>query len=186
MPTELSRLESVLFVASKPLTLKRLAETVGLSAEETLEHLRRLQERYRSDDSGLSLLEAGDEWQLVSLPDNRDVTERFVKDELAGELTKAQLETLTVIAYAGPISKPELEQIRGVNCALIIRNLLMRGLIKEGDEGLLPTYTVTIDYLRHIGMESVTDLPRYEELHNHTYLHQALEKEVVQAPEPNP
>jgi len=84
-------------------------------------------------------------------------------------LTRPQLETLTVVAYCGPITKPELEQLRGVNCALILRNLMMRGLVKEVEDvtNFLPTFEVTMDYLRHLGINSLNELPDYDKLHKH-------------------
>ncbi len=172
----ISQIESILFVASKPLGLKKIAK--AMDAEETMvtDALQSLKMKYNSQNSGVSLLQNNDEWQLVSNPENRTVAEKFLKAEVSGELTRPQLETLTVISYCGPITKPELEQIRGVNCALILRNLLMRGLIKENEDStnLLPTYEVTMDYLRHLGINSLAELPDYETLHNHEYVMKIL------------
>lgn len=167
-----SQLESILFVASKPLGSKKLLKALNVSAEDLRAALEDLRAKYNNPESGIMLLQNNDEWQLVASADNQAVTENFVKAEVSGELTRPQLETLTVISYCGPITKPELEQIRGVNCALILRNLMMRGLVKEQDNAanLLPTYEVTMDYLRHLGLNSLTDLPDYATLHNHEYL----------------
>lgn len=171
-----SQLEAVLFVASKPLTTKKLCEATGDASEAVLETLESLAQKYAGEDSGVHLVHAGEEWQLVTNPAERSIAERFMKAEISGELTKPQLETLTVISYCSPITRPELEQIRGVNCSLILRNLLMRGLIKESDEltALVPTYTITVDYLRSLGLSRVEDLPRYAELHNHEFVARAL------------
>lgn len=136
--------------------------------------LQTLSEKYNRE-SGVVLVNNNDEWQLVSNADLKAVTEKFVKAEISGELTKAQLEALTVVAYCGPITKPELEQLRGVNCSLILRNLMMRGLVKEVDgDGLFPSYEVTMDYVRHLGLTSLSELPEYAELHNHSFVTQAL------------
>jgi segregation and condensation protein B len=106
---------------------------------------------------------------MVSNPDNREAAENFLKAEVSGELTRPQLETLTVISYCGPITKPELEQIRGVNCSLILRNLLLRGLVKEMEDpaNLLPTYEATMEYIRHLGLNNLRELPDYDKLHGH-------------------
>jgi segregation and condensation protein B len=170
-----SQLESILFVASKPLAVSKMAKVV--QADEATVHtaLQELKVRYSGPEAGIVLLENGSDWQMVSNPDNTAVTEKFVKAEISGELTKAQLETLTVISYCGPITKPELEQLRGVNCSLILRNLMMRGLVKENEgDGLLPTFEVTMDYVRHLGLSSITELPDYAELHQHGYITNAL------------
>ena len=169
MSSNLSKLESILFVASKPLSLKKIANTLGVSEDKTRMDLKDLKLKYNNKESGIVLLENGNEWQMAASPDNKEAAESFLKAEVAGELTRPQLETLTVISYCGPITKPELEQIRGVNCSLIIRNLMLRGLVKgkEDEASLLPTYEVTMDYLRHLGLNSLHKLPDYEQLHNH-------------------
>lgn len=167
-----SHIESILFVASKPLSVKKLAKALDVSAEAVLSAVTELRVKYNSENSGVVIVENNDEYQMVANPDNREAAESFIKAEVSGELTRPQLETLTVISYCGPITKPELEQIRGVNCALILRNLMMRGLVKERDDAinLLPTYEVTMEYLRHLGLNSLNDLPDYTTLHNHAYL----------------
>ncbi len=167
-----SKLESVLFVASKPVAIKKLASVLKVNQEELLEDLTGLQQKYNQEDSGIVILKNNDEWQMVSSPDNKEEAENFMKAEVSGELTKPQLETLTVVSYCGPITKPELEQIRGVNCGLILRNLMLRGLVKENEDSvsLLPTYEVTMEYLRHLGVNSLEELPDYAQLHNHPYI----------------
>lgn len=171
-----SQLESILFVASKPLSAKKIAKVLTVDEAEVVEALEKLFEKYTAEQSGIVLLRNNDEWQLVSNPENREVTENFVKAEVAGELTRPQLETLTVISYCGPITKPELEQIRGVNCSLILRNLMMRGLVQEAEDpkNLLPTYEVTMEYLRHLGLRHAQELPEYQELHKHEYIIKTL------------
>lgn len=167
-----SQLESILFVASKPLSFVRLAKALNAPAEELGQALELLENKYNIEVSGVRLLKNNDEYQLVSSSENREFTEEFLKAEISGELTRPQLETLTVISYCGPITKPELEQIRGVNCSLILRNLLMRGLVKETEDAtaLIPAYQVTMEYVRHLGLDSVEELPNYQELHRHEYI----------------
>ncbi|MCX6781945.1 MAG: SMC-Scp complex subunit ScpB [Candidatus Magasanikbacteria bacterium] len=172
----ISQIETILFVASKPLSLKKIAKSLDVAEAAVGEALLSIAGKYNTGDSGVMLLQNNDEWQMISNPDNRTAAEKFLKAEVSGELTRPQLETLTVISYCGPITKPELEQIRGVNCALIIRNLLMRGLVKENEDAanLLPTFEVTMDYLRHLGLSTLAELPDYETLHNHEYVMKIL------------
>ena len=167
-----SKLESVLFVASKPVATKKLASVLKVDEKEVLEALQILQDKYNQPDFGIVILKNNDEWQMVASPDNREESENFMKAEVSGELTRPQLETLTVISYCGPITKPELEQIRGVNCGLILRNLMLRGLVKENEDtsSLLPSYETTMEYLRHMGINKLEDLPDYAQLHNHPYI----------------
>ena len=169
MPSLLSKLESILFVASKPLAVKKLIKVLGVEENDINIELENLRTKYNTQDSGIILIQNNNEWQMVSNPDNREAAENFLKAEVSGELTRPQLETLTVVAYCGPITKPELEQLRGVNCALILRNLMMRGLVKEVEDvtNFLPTFEVTMDYLRHLGINSLNELPDYDKLHKH-------------------
>jgi len=168
----LSKLETILFVASKPLGIKKLSKALNIGENEILSALNELREKYNTANSGIIIVQNSDEWQMVSNPDNREAAENFLKAEVSGELTRPQLETLTVISYCGPITKPELEQIRGVNCSLILRNLLMRGLVKEVEDpkNLLPTFEVAMDYLRHLGLNNLSELPDYDKLHNHEHI----------------
>jgi len=173
-----SQLESILFVASKPISLKKMAKVLNASPDEILAALENLRLKFNQPESGMLLLQNNDEWQMATNPDNKEVSENFIKAEVTEELTRPQLETLTVIAYCGPITKPELETIRGVNCSLIIRNLLLRGLVKETENpaGLLPAFEVTMDFLCHLGLSSLSELPQYEELHKHEHITLVLEE----------
>lgn len=170
--TIVSKIESILFVASKPLTAKKIAAVLSVPMPEVEEALQVLQTKYNVENAGIVLLKNNDEYQMVSSPENKEAAKNFMKAEISGELTRPQLETLTVVSYCGPITKPELEQIRGVNCGIILRNLMMRGLVKENDDttNLLPAYEVTMEYLRHMGINSLEELPNYTELHNHPYI----------------
>ncbi|MBP6859347.1 MAG: SMC-Scp complex subunit ScpB [Candidatus Magasanikbacteria bacterium] len=167
-----SNIESILFVASKPLGAKKIASVLAIKENEVAESLVAIQAKYNTPDSGVVIIQNNNEWQMVSNPENREASENFMKAEISGELTRPQLETLTVVSYCGPITKPELEQIRGVNCGVILRNLMLRGLVKENEDAnnLLPAYEVTMEYLRHMGIQSLQELPDYSELHAHPYI----------------
>src|SRR5689334_13393494 len=119
-----SQIESLLLVATRPLSLKRLGELTNRSVEEVTTAVEALSQKYNTDDSGLQVLRHAGSVQLVTSPLNSKVVTDFLKEEQAGELTRPSLETLTIIAYRGPISKIQLDTIRGVNCALILRNLM--------------------------------------------------------------
>jgi segregation and condensation protein B len=183
MSALISKIESILFVASKPLTVKKIAKALAVEDGLVENEMKLLQQKYEGSSSGIILFQTNSEFQLVAHPDNRSLAEQFVKAEISGELTRPQLETLTVISYCGPITKPEIEQIRGVNCSLILRNLLIRGLVKEvgSENNLLPSYEVTMDYLQHLGISSLSELPEYETLHNHEFVSNTLNQIVEEA-----
>ncbi|MEK7065165.1 MAG: SMC-Scp complex subunit ScpB, partial [Patescibacteria group bacterium] len=155
--TILSQIESILFVASAPLSVRQLAQAVKVKEDEVKLALADLQAKYNLPESGIHLVQVDDKAQMATNPENAGVVDLFIKQEAVGELTRAQLETLTVVAYRGPITRPELEQIRGVNCALILRNLLIRGLVEEEEktDKLLPTYVLSMEAMRHLGIASV-------------------------------
>lgn len=173
----LSQIESILFVASRPMSFKEMAKLVQKSIVDVKEALEVLKAKYNQEASGIRVLTEGDQAQMSTNPENIVTVNQFVKDEVTGELTKAQLETLTIIAYRSPVTRPELEQIRGVNCALILRNLLIRGLIeeKEDENKILPVYFLSFEALRHLGINSTKELPDYETLHSHEFIQKILE-----------
>ncbi len=162
----ISHIESLLFTSAKPLSLAQLVKLTSSTKKEVAEVLGTLKEKYSAKESGIALLETGTQVQLVSAPKNASLVRKLLKDDMTGELTRPSLETLTVIAYRGPITKAAIEEIRGVNCSLIIRNLLIRGLIEEekGEEAL--QYRITTEFLRYLGVSQVSELPDYEELHS--------------------
>ncbi|MBI2484863.1 SMC-Scp complex subunit ScpB [Candidatus Uhrbacteria bacterium] len=158
-----SRLEAVLFAVAKPLSRAQLARALGCTKEEVGGALTELVSRCHATDAGVCVLETGEDVQLVSNPAYASDLEQFVKQDAASELTRPALETLTVIAYRGPMTKPEIEQVRGVNCTLILRHLLMRDMVVEepNEQKMQPTYRVSPTLLRHLGCTSVVQLPNY-------------------------
>ncbi len=176
-----SKLESILFVASKPLTIQKLAQASGESVSSIEEALETLMMKYNQDDSGIHILREADTVQMATNAANADAIDSFIKNEVTGELTKAQLETLTVIAYRSPITRTDLEQIRGVNCAVILRNLMMRGLVTlhDSNDEILPTYILTTDALSHLGVRETSELPEYDRLHTHGHIEYSLHETPV-------
>jgi segregation and condensation protein B len=179
-----TKIESLLFISHKPLTVKAIVTALNkdgekVTAEQVVEAITELKGKYNTEESGVNVIEAGNEIQMVTSPATASLVKTYLKDDMTGELTPASLETLTVIAYRGPISKPELEQIRGVNCSLIIRNLLIRGLItsEENKENVQTYFSVTVDFLKHLGYTTVSELPEYEKLHAVENLEQYIDKQ---------
>ena len=140
-----SEIESLLFIANKPLTAKKLAEIVNKDKSNVEEALQELMAKYNGGTQGIALMRHGSKFELVSSPVNSNVVREYLKDEQTGELTKPSLETLTIISYRGPVTKGELEMIRGVNCSLILRNLLIKGLV-EAEENSKDKLTYYSNY----------------------------------------
>ena len=118
----------------------------------------------------------GHDVELVTRSEAADLVKQVVNAEAQGELTRAALETLTILAYRGPLTRPELEQIRGIHSAVILRNLLLRGLIEQKEDSRLgqPVYSVTFEFLNHLGLSGVEQLPEYAALHGNATVSQVL------------
>jgi segregation and condensation protein B len=174
-----SKIESLLFVSTRPLSLKKITEICEGKKEDVKKSLDELFEAYNQEDRGINIQKIGSNYQMVSSAKNSDIITEFLKEEVTGELTPASLETLTVIAYRGPITKSELEMIRGVNCSVILRNLLMRGFIDEIDDkkNMVQTYQVSFDFMKHLGINESGDLPNFEKLNSNEALDKLLNPE---------
>ena len=184
-----SKIEGILFVAAKALNEKKLAEAVGVKREDVVKAVDELAEEYNSKKGGLRIIRHGKDVRMSTSAEIAKVVQQYLKDEMTGELTKPSLETLTIVAYRGPITKGELEQVRGVNCSLILRNLMMRGLVESNGEHGMPTttYNVTSDFLRFLGIPNIEQLPEYDKLRSHENVVRVLEdmgeQDQQQAPE---
>ena len=155
-------LEALLFVAGEPLTLDKLASLSDASTEEVQTALQAL--KSASSERGIRVLEHDKTASLVTAPYLAPQVEKLIKEEIFGELTKASLETLTIIAYLHPLSRPEIDYIRGVNSSFTLRNLMARGLVErmETRHGRGHTYQPTVEFMKYLGLSSFTELPEYE------------------------
>jgi segregation and condensation protein B len=158
-----NKIEAILFYTAEPVRVSFLAKTLEVKIDVVKKALENLSESLK--DRGVKLVEHNEEVSLVTSPELAPLIEKLIKEERERELGRAGLETLTIVAYKGPISKKEIEYIRGVNSQYAIRNLLLRGLIERGTgvDGKV-VYTVTSDTIRFLGLTKITDLPEYAEM----------------------
>ena len=158
-------LEGLLFVADEPVTIPQLAETLQIKRSLAREAARLLVEEYR--ERGLRIQYEGEQVQMTTAPQMAPYVERFLGLQFSGKLTVASLETLAIIAYRQPITRPEVETIRGVNCQGVLKNLMARGLIEEVDRmdtvGRPIVYGTTFEFLQYFGLENLAELPKLEE-----------------------
>jgi segregation and condensation protein B len=158
-------LESLLFVAEGPVTVGALARALEIPEEQIELLLGELKEDYR--ERGMRLARVRDKVQLVSAPESAPVIQKFLGIDGSGHLSAAALETLAIIAYRQPVTRPSIEAVRGVNCDGVIHSLLARGLIQE--MGRMETagrpilYGTTFEFLQNFGLRGVDDLPPLEE-----------------------
>jgi len=175
------KIESILFASHQPVSAVQLQKLTESTKKEVLDVLGALAQEYAlSQKKGVVLQHIGEKYQLATHPDCAEMVSSFIKSDITGELTEPALETLTIIAYRGPLTKPEIEHIRGINCSLILRNLLIRGLIEKTEDRKIgmPNYQVTHDFIQFLKVASVVELPDYEKLSSHETLDQVLQSEV--------
>lgn len=156
------KIESILFYTGEDMSIAELANLCECSDQEIRESLTRLFQHLK--ERGINLLSNGDKVALGTHPETAELIKKVKKEELAKPLGKAGLETLAVILYRGPVQKSQIDYIRGVNSAAILRNLQVRGLIEKMKTPHTPRvlYRATNDSLRHLGITHVNQLPRYE------------------------
>jgi segregation and condensation protein B len=172
-----AKIEAVLFLSARPVSFAKLSKLLEVQEKDVREAVESLSQERNIEFSGIHVIVVNNAVELGTNPAFADVLKEMSKEEIESELTRPQLEALTIIAYRGPITKPEIEHIRGVNCSLILRNLLMRGLIieKEDKRRMQDIYTVSSEMLRFLGIHSVQELPDFGELHKNAKITQMLE-----------
>jgi len=177
-----SKVESLLLVTSKPISVNKLAEVLGVKPQEVEEQIELIAQNFNNNGNGIRLIKNNNQVQLVSSAENAELVQNYLKSDLTGELTKPSLETLTIVAYRQPITKAEIEQIRGVNCSLILRNLMIRGLVEAeyNKERSVTQYSITLDFLKYLGLTSVSELPEFEKLNSDENLQKLFETENFQ------
>ena len=154
--------ESLLFVAEGPVSVAQMAEALEVTPREVEAALNTLIETYASGKRGLSVQRFRDKVQLTTAPAAGSIVERFL-GLAAQPLTRASLETLAIIAYQQPVTRPRIEAVRGVNSDSVLKNLLSKGLIEEVGRtegpGRPVLYATTSEFLQHFGLSSLADLP---------------------------
>jgi segregation and condensation protein B len=159
--------EAVLFAAAEPIEHTRLSIVLGTDSEVTLEILDILKERYEKEDSGLCLLKLGSKYQICGKKEYINEVRAVLDLKRNTPLSQAAFEVLAIIAYNQPITKPYIEQIRGVDCSGVVTTLCQRGLIEEKGRLDVPgrpvLYGTTDDFLRCFSLSALSEL---EELPN--------------------
>lgn len=153
--------ESLLFVADEPVTAARLAAALGVELTQVETAIAELSVSLQQ--RGIRVQQKGDRVQLATMPEAAAAIERFLGLEISPRLSPAALETLAMIAYRQPMTRTQLEAVRGVNCDGVLRTLLSRGLIEE--QGRLEAvgrpilYGTTFEFLQYFGLTQLQQLP---------------------------
>lgn len=156
-------LEAVMFAAGEPMETDRLAEALGVTAEEITAAAGALMTALEESGSGLQLLTLGGSWQLTTRADFAEQIRAALEVKRNTPLSNAAMEALTIIAYNQPVTKGFVERVRGVDSGSVVNTLVERGLLEEAGRIEVPgrpvTYRTTAHFLRTFGMQSLADLP---------------------------
>jgi len=169
-----SIIESLLFVYSEPISIYRMAKTLEVDKNELDFCLKELNQDYIRDDRGIRLIEVNNKYQLGSNKKNHSYIEEFCKKSTSKGLSDSSLEVLAIIAYKQPVTRIDIESIRGVRSGNLITNLLNRDLIYISGRletiGSPNTYDTTEMFLKGFGFESIKELPKIDDFHNFEFL----------------
>lgn len=158
-------IEALLFYKAAPQSKQKLIKFFSVSEKDFSTALSNLKSRLET--GATRLIETETEIQIATSPDLADFVETLRKQDLTGDIGKAGAETLAIVLYQEPISRVEIDRIRGVNSSFILRNLLMRGLItRESITGNGFQFRISSKLLQHLGVANKTELPRFSEFLN--------------------
>jgi segregation and condensation protein B len=163
-----SAIEALLFVSNNPLSVDRLQDIFEETQPERIEiQIKSLSHEYDERGAGIMLTEVAGGYQLATRPENVSWIRKFKSVKVSAKLSKPALETLAIVAYKQPITRMEIEAIRGVNIGGIMRNLMERRLVKIVGKKDVPgkpmMYGTTLEFLQHFGLKDLSALPTLKE-----------------------
>jgi segregation and condensation protein B len=180
--------ETLLFLAERPLGVEEIRQATGIEPARVAKALDQISGHHRDGISGIVLHEVAGGWQLRTSPDNADFARRFLRVK-PQRLTRAALETLAIVAYRQPVTRPEIEEIRGVDCGAVVKALLERRLVKilgkKEEPGRPILYGTTREFLEFFSLKDLASLPTLREFHELSEEHRDIvEKQPEATPEP--
>ncbi|OPJ63185.1 SMC-Scp complex subunit ScpB [Clostridium oryzae] len=163
-----SIIESLLFVTGEPMKLKDISEIIGCKNNLTKSLLKEMSYLYNDENRGIKLISMNDEYQLVTKSENSEYIERILGNNSRQALSQASLETLAIVAYKQPITRIEIDDIRGVKSDSAVAKLIEKSLIKEVGRLEAPgrpiLYSTTDEFLKQFGIENTKELPELQEI----------------------
>ena len=162
-------LEGLLFVVGEDgLTIDQISEVLEINEDEAKELIMELKKDYEDETRGLRIDFLGNKFKITTKFEHKEYYQKLLENPETNTLSQAALETLAIIAYNEPITRVQVDAIRGVGSVSIIRKLVAKGFIKEGGRSELPgrpiLYETTNEFLDYFGLSSTEDLPNIEEL----------------------
>ena len=160
-----NKIEALLFVTFSPVSITQLSNVLNEKPKVVEEALKNLKQYYL-EERGIRIEENKGRFQITSAPELAATIENYLGQEENTSLSQAALEALSIVAYRQPITRPDVDEIRGVNSDGVMRNLLNKGLIQEVGRsegaGRAILYGVTSDFLQYFGLSSIKELPEFE------------------------
>lgn len=160
-------LEGILFVVGdEGITLNKICEIMNIQMEEAKSLLKDLKSTYESDDRGIRISYLGDSFKLTTKQNHQEYYKRLVENPENNLLSPAALEVLAIVAYNQPITRVEIDEMRGVSSVHMLRRLVAKGLLKEAGKSTMPgrpnLYCTTSDFLDYFGLATLNDLPEID------------------------
>lgn len=157
-------LEGILFVVGdEGVTLKQVCEILNINIEEAKNLLSELKATYDADNRGIRISYLGDAFKLTTKKEHKEYYQKLIENPDSNTLSQAALETLAIIAYNQPITRAEIDEMRGVNNIHMIRKLVAKGLVKEAGKSSMPgrpnLYATTSEFLDYFGLSTISELP---------------------------
>lgn len=183
MSTKLGKLESLLYIAGdNGLSINNLCELLHVTETELNNLTVKLKRKYENDpDSGLQVIQINDLFKMTTSPDTGEIIEKYFSKDLTKTLSQSALEILSIVAYRQPITRVEIDDIRGVNSSGALQTLVWRGLIKANGKKDVPGHPnlyVTTDYfLQYFNFKSLADLPLIEDFEDENFENERLDFE---------
>ena len=163
-----SAIESMMFVWGEPLSIKDMADVFGVDKKEIYDCCKELQEEYEQEGRGIIIREVNKSFQFVTRKENLDYIERLCTPVRRRRLSQSALETLAIVAYKQPVTKGEIEAIRGIRCDRVLEGLMAKDLVtivgRSETVGRPNLYGTTNEFLKQFEFESLKDLPKIEDL----------------------
>lgn len=161
---KLAILEGILFVVGEEgLTLEQIEDVLDIDENESKEIVKNLKERYESDDRGLRIDFLGNRFKLTTKYEHKEYYQKLIENPATNTLSQASLETLAIIAYNEPVTRIQVDKLRGVSSSQMIRKLVAKGFIKEVGRSDLPgrpiLYETTSEFLDYFGLPDIKSLP---------------------------
>lgn len=163
-----SIIESLLFVSGEPIEIKQIASVLECSINFTKDLLNEMMKLYKAENRGIKIINTNNSYSFATKSENSDYIEKLLGTNSRQSLSQAALETIAIVAYKQPITRIDIDEIRGVKSDKAISNLVEKGLIKETGRLDVPgrpiLYGTTEEFLKNFGLQTISQMPGLDEL----------------------